>query len=202
MEDFDLIQRFKHPRLNQQFLCKLCVKECALSIIKTLGELDKLFLFAEPVTDAIAPNYRDVIANPMSLADMQKHALTASYFDYDWVREFFELMVLNAMVFNGGFSQVFKEAHKFYKTAVEKVFTGDDCVGRYAVASQHAAKIEQCVLDAEKQVGTASGASARAKRTRQRSERASEASAPAKRAQKRARAVHLRSSLLASAKES
>jgi hypothetical protein len=59
------------------------------------------------VTDKVAPNYRDVIKNPMDLQTMLEKVESEDYLNYAWVREQFEVMVLNALTFNLHVSKVY-----------------------------------------------------------------------------------------------
>ena len=86
LADFHLMKEGKHPSLNESFLCMICAGERSLAIVNELRKFDTLALFHEPVTDAIAPNYRDMISKPMDLQTMESRAKSQTDFDYNWTR--------------------------------------------------------------------------------------------------------------------
>ncbi len=45
----------------------MCRVDLCLRFIEDLSKLDDLYLFAEPVTEAVASNYFDIIRSPMDL---------------------------------------------------------------------------------------------------------------------------------------
>jgi len=81
-----------------------------------------MYLFAAPVTDQVAHNYRDIIKNPMDLQTMSERAHIGNYRNYAWVREAFELMVYNALVFNQPQTKYWNEAQRFYLVCKKKIF--------------------------------------------------------------------------------
>ena len=90
----------EHPIYSKEFLCRVCCRQRCQDIITGLREQDTSGVFAVPVTERVAPNYHDVISNPMDLQTMQERAESEEYLNYAWVREGFELIVLNALTFN------------------------------------------------------------------------------------------------------
>lgn len=52
-------------------MCPLCRVKLGIAIIDAIQKEDTIFMFAEPVTTAVAKNYFDVIRNPMDLATMR-----------------------------------------------------------------------------------------------------------------------------------
>jgi uncharacterized Zn ribbon protein len=89
-----------HPIYSKEFLCRICCKKRCKDIIAALEAEDAATLFAMPVSEKVAPNYRDVITKPMDLQTMLEIAEEGDYLNYAWVREMFELMVFNALTFN------------------------------------------------------------------------------------------------------
>ena len=78
----------------------MCCRQRCKDIIEALQKEDRTLLFAEPVTEKVAHNYHDVIKKPMDLKTMLEKVDSDEYLNYAWVRELFELMVLNALTFN------------------------------------------------------------------------------------------------------
>ena len=99
-EEYNETSDGEHPIYSKEFLCRVCCRQRCKDIIKGLREQDRMGVFAVPVTDKVAPNYHDVIQNPMDLLTMQERAEGEEYLNYAWVREAFELIVLNALTFN------------------------------------------------------------------------------------------------------
>lgn len=98
--EYEKVSDGEHAIYSKEFLCRVCCRQRAKDIIIALQEQDTAMLFASPVTEKVAPNYRDVIKQPMDLQTMLQKAETDEYQNYAWVRELFELMVLNALTFN------------------------------------------------------------------------------------------------------
>jgi hypothetical protein len=99
-DEYNETSEGEHPIYSKEFLCRMCCRQRCQSIIQALRDLDTTGVFAVPVTDKVAPNYHDVITNPMDLQTMQERATVEEYLNYAWVREAFELIVLNALTFN------------------------------------------------------------------------------------------------------
>lgn len=121
-EEYELTNQGKHPVYSKEFLCRTCCKKRCISIITALQNEDDLLLFAVPVTEDVAPTYSDTIKNPMDLQTMMHRAQTESYFNYNWVRESFELIVLNALRFNRSYSKYWNEAKRYHEICMQKVF--------------------------------------------------------------------------------
>ncbi|KAI2513385.1 SET domain-containing protein [Fragilaria crotonensis] len=96
-EDYDRTSSGKHPIYSKEFLCRLCCRKRCNEIVDALREDDRMLLFAIPVTEDVAPTYHDIIKKPMDLQTIAKKASEGHYWNYAWVREDFELMVLNAL---------------------------------------------------------------------------------------------------------
>lgn len=99
-DDYDEISDGFHPVYSNEFLCRVCCRQRSEDLITALQKEDRTGLFAIPVTEKVAPNYRDVISIPMDLQTMLERARSEEYHSYAWVRELFERMVLNALTFN------------------------------------------------------------------------------------------------------
>lgn len=139
-DEYDLTSSGKHPIYSKEFLCRVCCRQRCLDIIHKLQQEDKLFLFAEPVTDKVAPNYLDVIKRPMDLQTMLIKAERDEYRNYAWVRELFELMVLNALTFNRFHTTFWNEARRYHKACLTNVF---QTIGKAAPPSIYETEIEQ-----------------------------------------------------------
>ena len=137
-KEYDLTSNGDHPIYNTEFLCRICCRNRSLEIINRLTQEDKLFLFAEPVTDKVAPNYLDVIKNPMDLQTMLIRVERDEYKNYAWVRELFELMVLNALTFNRYHTAFWLEAKRYYDACLNNVFM---TMGKAAPPSKYEADI-------------------------------------------------------------
>ena len=129
-----------HPIYTKEFLCKSCSKRRAEVIIKNLQMEDTMGLFAMPVTEEMAPTYRDVVKRPMDLHTMMRHCSEGRYLNYFWVRQLFELMVHNALIFNRPNSKYWNEAKRYYKICLSRVF---EVHGKYASSGDYASKIEK-----------------------------------------------------------
>mmetsp|Transcript_4661 Transcript_4661/g.5271 ORF Transcript_4661/g.5271 Transcript_4661/m.5271 type:complete len:2005 (+) Transcript_4661:174-6188(+) len=139
-EEYDLTSSGDHPIYSTEFLCRVCCRKRCLEIINKLVQEDKLFLFAEPVTDKVAPNYLDVINNPMDLQTMLIRAERDEYKNYAWIRELFELMVLNALSFNRYHTAFWIEAKRYYDACLNNVFMS---IGKAAPPSEYEVDILQ-----------------------------------------------------------
>ena len=137
-EEYDLCSKGKHQIYSTEFLCRVCCRERCLEIINKLQQEDKLFLFAEPVTDKVAPNYLDIIKNPMDLQTMLVRAERDQYNNYAWVRELFELMVLNALTFNRCHTAFWMEAKRYYDASLRTIFSS---IGKAAPSSKYESDI-------------------------------------------------------------
>mmetsp|Transcript_23617 Transcript_23617/g.55570 ORF Transcript_23617/g.55570 Transcript_23617/m.55570 type:complete len:1975 (-) Transcript_23617:135-6059(-) len=122
-EEYDLTSNGDHPIYSTEFLCRVCCRQRCLDIIYRLQKEDKLLIFADPVTDQVAPTYLDVIKQPMDLQTMLIKAERDEYKSYAWVRELFELMVLNALTFNRYHTAVWIETKRFYDACINTIFS-------------------------------------------------------------------------------
>jgi hypothetical protein len=108
-------------------------------------------LFAMPVTEDVAPNYKDVITNPMDL-----HTLSVKFRNnefslasYVWVKEMFELMVYNAMVYNAPNSKYWNEARRYHTCCMSKIFNRTDAPAAASYRTKYAAGIIERIKIAE-----------------------------------------------------
>jgi PWWP domain/Bromodomain len=100
-KEYNATSAGNHPIFSTEFLCFVCCRKRCKKLIKALEDEDRTVLFAVPVSEKVAPNYYDLIKEPMSLRQMQDRLDSLSdVFSYAWIREDFELMVLNALTFN------------------------------------------------------------------------------------------------------
>ena len=133
-EEYEQTSNGDHPIYSKEFLCRVCCRKRCMDLIHKLQQEDGMFLFAEPVTDKVAHNYHDVIKKPMDLQTMLVRAEREEYLNYAWVREMFELMVLNALTFNNYHSTFWNEAKRYHKACVQNVWK---TLGKGAPASQY-----------------------------------------------------------------
>jgi histone-lysine N-methyltransferase SETD1 len=133
-DEYDLTSSGDHPIYSTEFLCRVCCRERCSEIICKLQQEDKLLIFADPVTDKVAPTYLDVIKQPMDLQTMLIKAERDEYKNYAWVRELFELMVLNALIFNRYHTAVWIEAKRFYEACKNNIFSS---IGKAAPPSSY-----------------------------------------------------------------
>lgn len=107
-----------NPKSLHKFECYSCRKLRMLQVLHRLKAEDKLELFKEPVTKAIAPTYFDVIKEPMDLSTMQAKVLADQYTRTTFrdLRDDFELLCLNAVTFNSKDRDflVWREAWRYY----------------------------------------------------------------------------------------
>ena len=76
------------------------------------------------MTDAVAPNYRDVVKEPMDLQTMEKRAKEGKDKNCLWVRECFEQIVYNALTFNADLGKIWLEAKRFNERGLKTIFEG------------------------------------------------------------------------------
>ncbi|KAH7487836.1 Histone-lysine N-methyltransferase SETD1B-A [Phytophthora ramorum] len=120
-EDFAHSLRFGatyDPKVLHNYECLTCRKVRMLHVLHRLGVEDKLDLFKEPVTEAIAPTYFDIIKSPMDLSTMRDKIIDGTYtrVNFRAFRDDFELMCLNAVTFNSKERDflIWREAWRFY----------------------------------------------------------------------------------------
>jgi Bromodomain/PWWP domain/PHD-finger len=99
-EEYEITSNGDHPIYSKEYFCRVCCRKRCIELIEALCDVDRKSLFASPVSDRIVPNYYDIIKEPMDLQTMHEKAEKDEYLNYAWVREMFELMVLNALTFN------------------------------------------------------------------------------------------------------
>ena len=104
-----------HPVWGDEYLCPICRVDISMAVINALQSEDKLSIFGEPVTEAMAKNYFDIIRNPMDLSTMKDKANRGFYKSLQSLRQDFELMCLNAVVFNKTGDEYWTAAVDFQK---------------------------------------------------------------------------------------
>jgi hypothetical protein len=147
-DEYNLTSDGKHPIYSKEFLCRMCCRNRCKQLIELLNNEDKHSLFAAPVTEKMAPNYRDVIKNPMDLETMLQRAVGEEYLNYSWVRDMFELMVLNALTFNRASSAVWHEAKRYYRECLSSVFAKR---GKAAPPGKYSAAVKNCFEQVEEE---------------------------------------------------
>jgi len=148
-EEYEQTTQGEHPIYSKEFLCRSCCKEKCIEVMNLLQNEDTMFLFAAPVTDKMAHNYSDVIKKPMDLQTMTDRAHIGNYRNYAWLRESFELMVYNALVFNHPQSKYWNEAKRFYNACKKNIFV---TAAKGAPASEYKALIKERFELSEKMV--------------------------------------------------
>lgn len=103
-----------HPVWGDEYLCPICRINISIQVIEQLKVLDSLYIFAQPVTEKEAKNYFDVIHNPMDLSTMDRKARKGIYKSLQALRQDFELMCLNAIVFNKDGDEYWREARAYH----------------------------------------------------------------------------------------
>eukprot|EP00529_Nitzschia_sp_RCC80_P002441 CAMPEP_0113507844 /NCGR_PEP_ID=MMETSP0014_2-20120614/36686_1 /TAXON_ID=2857 /ORGANISM="Nitzschia sp." /LENGTH=2090 /DNA_ID=CAMNT_0000403489 /DNA_START=61 /DNA_END=6333 /DNA_ORIENTATION=+ /assembly_acc=CAM_ASM_000159 len=146
-DEYELTGSGDHPIYSKEFLCRICCRERCFDLISKMQQEDRLFLFAEPVSEKIAPNYLDVVKQPMDLQTMLIKAERTEYRNYAWVRELFELMVLNALTFNRFGTTFWNEARRFHKACLTNAFSS---TGKAAPPSQYESEILEIFEKAQK----------------------------------------------------
>jgi len=152
--EYEETNKGEHPIHSKEFLCRTCCINRCCSLVSALAKQDKLSLFAVPVTEEMAPTYHDVIKNPIDLETMMARAKEGTYHNYAWVRESFELMVMNALIFNRPTSKYHQEGKRYYKACMSTVFKilGKAAPpGKYADALTDAFQKEKRWKEAEKE---------------------------------------------------
>jgi Bromodomain/PWWP domain/PHD-finger len=99
-EEYETTSNGDHPIYSKEYFCRMCCRKRCKELIEALHNEDPKSLFAKPVSDRMVPNYFDMIKEPMDLQTMLEKAEKEEYFNYAWVREMFEKMVLNALTVN------------------------------------------------------------------------------------------------------
>ena len=122
-EEYEQTNLGNHPIYSKEFLCRTCCTKQCQTLMDLLIKEDTMYLFANPVTDQVAHNYSDVIKEPMDLQTMSERASGGSYRNYAWLREAFELMVNNALTFNIANTAYWKEAQRYHKACLKKIFS-------------------------------------------------------------------------------
>lgn len=102
---------------GDEYLCPFCRIKVSLDVVDKLSTIDQrgLGIFAYPVTEAVAKNYFDVIRNPMDLQTMKENATRGTYKSMQSLRQDWELMSLNAILFNKSGDEYWLEAKRFYE---------------------------------------------------------------------------------------
>jgi hypothetical protein len=121
-EQYDAITIGAHPVWGDEYLCPLCRVSLSSQMVNQLQALDVTRTFAEPVTEAIAKNYFDIIRHPMDLLTMARKAKLGHYKSLQTLRQDCELMCLNALVFNKVGDEYWTEAFDYFAHVTRSVF--------------------------------------------------------------------------------
>ncbi|EAY02943.1 Bromodomain containing protein [Trichomonas vaginalis G3] len=89
-------------------------------IHKKLVQRDKLHIFAQPVTEDIAPRYFEVVSQPMDLSTIKQKMHEESYQITDFQDDVF-LMIKNCMTYNPDSSFYYQEAANLYQFFLREI---------------------------------------------------------------------------------
>ena len=147
--EYDTTSEGDHPIYSKEFLCRVCCKRRCLELIDELKKQDNCLCLLLPVTEQMAPTYHDVIKNPMDLKTMSEHAENGDYLNYAWVREDFELMVLNALTFNRVQSKYWNEAKRYRNDCLKKIFA---TLGKAAPPGTYADALDDSIAQGKRAI--------------------------------------------------
>ena len=115
---YQAMTRGTHPVWGEEYLCPHCRVVSGLRVVQELDAIDVTGIFQFPVSEATAPTYYDVVRNPMDLETMEKKAMSGLYKSLQSLRQDFELMCLNAMVFNKVGDEYWRESRTFLESGL------------------------------------------------------------------------------------
>lgn len=92
-----------------------------------LSRLDREGFFQDPVTDAIAPGYSNVVTRPMDFTTIRHKMRADAYGTWDELLEDVSLIVSNCMLYNAA-GTIFTAAAERLKEAAEPIIKGYKCV--------------------------------------------------------------------------
>ncbi len=115
---YQAMTRGTHPVWGEEYLCPSCRVVSGLRVVQELDAIDVTGIFQFPVSEATAPTYYDVVKSPMDLETMEKKAMAGLYKSLQSLRQDFELMCLNAMVFNKVGDEYWRESRTFHESGV------------------------------------------------------------------------------------
>lgn len=118
-ENYSKILAGTHPQWGQTFYCISCRIIAMSRALDDLSVDDRFKIFSQPVTEAIAPTYFEVIENPIDLQTMREKAIKRVYNIPQDMRNDFELLCLNAVIFNPRETKIWKEAWRFYREGLK-----------------------------------------------------------------------------------
>ena len=140
-KQYEAMTNGTHPVWGFEYLCPICRVQTAKSTVSKLKTLDTTYLFALPVTDAIAFGYSDIVHNPMDLQSMGLKASRGQYKSLQLLRQDFELMCMNAIEFNKTGDEYWADALTFYEKGKE-LFTN---MNRVTTTSAYGVEITSVV---------------------------------------------------------
>ena len=91
------------------------------NIVDSCIKQDKYKFFTTAVKRKDAPNYYEIIKQPIDLTQIKNKAKRIEYFTRDAMLEDFGLLVQNATVYNGPTHDITNIARQIYNHAVEKL---------------------------------------------------------------------------------
>ena len=118
-EEYELVVSGSHSIWGGNYSCISCRTVSMIQVLDELCTDDKLIIFSMPVTIEIAPTYFDIVESPMDLKTMRNNIFSKEYSMPQQLRDDFELLCLNAVLFNGRETRIWREAWRFYKNGLE-----------------------------------------------------------------------------------
>ena len=140
---YHAMSKGSHPVWGSEYLCPHCRVAITKKIVAQLQAADQWTVFAAPVDETVARDYYDVIRHPMDLSTMCTKAERGQYKSMQSLREDFELMCLNAMIYN-------KEGDEWWTAAREFEARGQEVfrsLGRRTQSTAFGAEIAE-ILEA------------------------------------------------------
>merc|ERR1712161_54409 len=112
-----------------------------------MGDEKGMLLFATPVTENMAHNYDDDDDDDGSGGNCEY----SNHLNYHWIREYFELMVYNALIFNIPYSDFWKEAKRYYAVCLKNIFLNSKYGKQGSSASVYSKQINDIFKKAKKE---------------------------------------------------
>jgi len=114
------------------------------NIIDSCIKFDKNKFFVSEVKKKDAPNYYDVIMNPIDLGKMKNKAKRQEYINREQLMADMQLLRVNAETYNGQFNKIAELAREIEQHAINKMDEVKDDVANYELLVRE--KIDQGLL--------------------------------------------------------
>lgn len=109
------------PSRRRQKAEEVLLNEIFENVIDSCIKQDRHKIFSAPVKSKDAPRYYEVIFNPIDLGSMKNKAKRAEYFSKDEIMADFQLLMLNAELYNGRESAIAQQARELVDHAQRKL---------------------------------------------------------------------------------